>query len=88
MVSRSSQYQHLLWAANVHSPGCCVNETKPRSGPNRPAAAVGGCELEVRQFRELDLQGLGSFGLFAMQVQAKSLICGLGSLESASPGII
>ena len=26
MVSRSSQYQHLLWAANVHSPGCCVYE--------------------------------------------------------------
>ena len=24
MVSRSSQYQHLLWAANVHSSGCCV----------------------------------------------------------------
>ena len=25
MVSRSSQYQHLLWAANVHSPGCCAH---------------------------------------------------------------
>ena len=46
MVSRSSQHQHLLWAANVHSPGCCVAVPVARwypsfqvtARPPRPAA--------------------------------------------------